>query len=149
MNTVTEKNHLTFSFCLHIFIILISLHIFRSKTHKYSSESVFILNTTIIILSEHLVLSAYLVTAATVSDFSSYSICFIYTAKFWHQQDVYLTKNSFTKTFSISFISTSLTVVQQSILYMSVSVSSLLKLFISMRWNYWLSWDIKNHHSES
>jgi len=30
-------------------------------------------------------------------------------------------KNSFTKTFSTSFISTSFTVVQQSILYMSVS----------------------------
>jgi hypothetical protein len=87
INTVTKKNHLTFFF----HILISSLHI-QIKSTQTQFRISFILDTTIIILSKHLVLSAYLVTAATVSDFSFYLICFIYTAKFWHQQDVYLTK---------------------------------------------------------
>jgi len=98
--TITNYEHsdwkkiILLFFSVFIFIIFIFLHILRSETHRNNSEFIFISDTIIVILSkhlflsEHLVLSTYLVAAAAVSDFSSYLICFIYTAKLHCQQDV-------------------------------------------------------------
>ena len=91
---ISWKNFILFFSAVFLFSLntFISLHIFRSEAHRNSLEFIFISVKIIVILSEHLVLSAYLVTAATVSNFSSYSICFIYTTKSHHQQDVCLSE---------------------------------------------------------
>ena len=90
------KNFILFFLTVFIFSFntFISLHRFRSEAHRNSLEFVFVSVKIIVVLSECLVLSAYFVTAATVSNFSSYSICFIYTTKPHHQQDVCLSEKS-------------------------------------------------------
>jgi len=137
-------------FSVFIFVIFISLHILRSEAHKISLKFIFISNTIIVILSEHLVLSAYFVIAAAVSDFSSYSICFIYTTKSHHQQDVCLSEKLIH--WNIFYFFHFYIFHCCSAVY-SVYVSFCFQVCwsISFQWNkhYWLSWDIKNHHSES
>jgi len=121
MNTVTKKES-SYFFSLFLYLSYSSFYTYSDQKHTKTVQNSFLYQTQLLSFCQNILFCQYILLQQQQFLISALIQFVSYT-----QQNLIISKmsvfqkSSFIKTSFISFISTSLTVVQQSILYMSVS----------------------------
>jgi len=122
MNTVTERES-SYFFFLFSYLSYSSFYTYSDQKHTKTVQNLFLYQTQSLLSCQNLLSCQHILSQqqqfliSVLIQFVSYTQQNLIISKIFVSQ-----KSSFTETSFTSFISTSFTVVQQSILYMSVSV---------------------------